>query len=225
MAESDPLTAPEAEPVRVPEDPTSQAVATLAGVARVTLERGERVVHAERKVLRELMQTLRHDPRFAFEQCMDVCGVDWPERPQRFDVVYNLLSVTRNDRLRVIITTDEVEPVPSVSTIWPGVIWWEREVLDLFGVVFEGLADQRRILTDYDFEGYPMRKDFPLTGFVELRYDEAERRIVKDKVTLTQEFRNFDLLSPWEAVTTLPGDEKVDRNAGRETESGKGKQS
>ena len=225
MAETDPLTAPEEVPVRIPEDPTSQAIATLAGIAHVTLERGERVAHADRKLLPEVMQTLRDDPRFAFEQCMDVCGVDWPERPQRFDVVYNLLSVTRNDRLRVIVTTDEVEPVPSVSTIWPGVTWWEREVLDLFGVVFEGLADQRRILTDYDFEGYPMRKDFPLTGFVELRYDEAERRIVKDKVNLTQEFRYFDFLSPWEAVTTLPGDEKVNRNAGGETESGKGKQS
>lgn len=143
---------------------------------------------------------------------MDICGVDWPERTERFEIVYNLLSVSRNDRLRVIVKTDEATSIQSVSTIWPGATWWEREVFDLFGVTFDGLVDHRRILTDNGFEGYPMRKDFPLTGYVELRYDEEQKRVVYDKVALTQEFRNFDFLSPWEAMSTLPGDEKATRD-------------
>jgi len=194
-------------------DPFGDMLRTLDGVQDVMLERDERIVHVARDELSPVMRTLRDDARFAFEQCMDVCGVDWPERPQRFEVVYNLLSVTRNDRLRVIVNTDEVTPVPSVSQIWPGATWWEREVFDLFGVTFEGLVDHRRILTDNGFEGHPMRKDFPLTGHVELRYDEEQKRVVYDKVALTQEFRNFDFLSPWEAMNTLPGDEKATRDA------------
>ncbi len=194
-------------------DPFAVALGTLPGVTSVIMERDERILHANRGDLAALMTVLRHDARFAFEQCMDVCGVDWPQREERFDVVYNLLSVTRNDRLRVIVSTDETASVPSVTGIWPGTAWWEREVFDLFGVTFDGLADHRRIVSDYGFEGHPLRKDFPLTGHVELRYDEEQKRVVYEKVALTQEFRNFDFLSPWEAMTTLPGDEKAHRPA------------
>ncbi len=188
--------------------------AALPGVLGVTEEKDEIVLQAARDSLPDLMRTLRDDPRFAFEQVMDICGADYPERPERFDVVYNLLSLTRNDRLRVIATTDGVAPVPSVSAVWPAATWWERETWDLYGVVFSGLADHRRILTDYGFEGHPLRKDFPLTGYVEVRYDEEQRRVVYEPVRLTQDFRSFDFLSPWEGMTTLPGDEKVARNNG-----------
>jgi NADH-quinone oxidoreductase subunit C len=140
---------------------------------------------------------------------MDLCGVDLPERAERFDVVYNLLSVSLNQRVRVIVTTDETKPVPSVHTIWPCATWWEREAWDLFGIVFSGQPDLRRILTDYGFEGHPMRKDFPLTGYVELRYDEDRKAVVYEPVRLTQDWRTFDFMSPWEGITTLPGDEKV----------------
>ncbi len=167
------------------------------------------VAQAARESLLALMTTLRDDPRFAFEQVMDICGVDWPDREQRFDVVYNLLSVSLNQRLRVITTTDAVSPIPSVNTVWPVATWWEREAWDLFGIVFSGQPDLRRILTDYGFEGHPLRKDFPLTGYVEVRFDEDRKQVVYEPVRLTQDFRSFDFLSPWEAVTTLPGDEKV----------------
>lgn len=196
-----------------PPDIIAEAAVTLPGVQSVAREKGELVVHAARESAFQLLQTLNQDPRFSYEQFMDICGVDWPERAERFDIAYNLLSVTRNDRIRVIITTDEHTSVDSVSSIWPGAVWWEREVWDLFGVSFNGLADHRRILSDYGFEGHPLRKDFPLTGFVELHYDEEAKRVVYDKVALTQEFRNFDFLSPWEGVTTLPGDEKSDVSA------------
>ncbi|MDD2876748.1 MAG: NADH-quinone oxidoreductase subunit C [Acidiphilium sp.] len=194
-------------------DPFAEALRGLPGVVAVAMERDERILLATRDNLVGLMAILRRDPRFAFEQCMDVCGVDWPQRTERFDVVYNLLSVTRNDRLRVIVGTDEIAAVPSVTSVWPGTAWWEREVFDLFGITFAGLADHRRIMTDYGFEGHPLRKDFPLTGYVELRYDEEQKRVVYEKVALTQEFRSFDFLSPWEAMTTLPGDEKAYRPA------------
>jgi NADH-quinone oxidoreductase subunit C len=170
---------------------------------------GEVVADAARDGLVGLMTTLRDDPRFAFEQAMDICGVDWPDRAERFDVVYNLLSVSLNQRLRVIVTTDESTPVPSVSTVWPSATWWEREVWDLFGIVFSGQPDLRRILTDYGFEGHPLRKDFPLTGYVEVRYDEERKQVVYEPVKLVQEFRRFDFTSPWEAMVTLPGDEKA----------------
>ncbi len=186
-----------------------QAVATIPGVLRVRIERGELVAEAARNSLVPLMTTLRDDPRFAFEQMMDLCGVDWPERRERFDVVYNLLSVSLNQRVRVIVTADETSPVPSVYTVWPVATWWEREAWDLFGIVFSGQPDLRRILTDYGFEGHPLRKDFPLTGYVEVRYDEDRKQVVNEPVRLTQDFRSFDFLSPWEAMTTLPGDEKV----------------
>jgi len=181
----------------------------MPGVVRAGLESGEIVVHTTRDGLIGLLMSLRDDPRTLCEQAMDICGVDWPERPERFDIVYNLLSVSLNHRVRVIVATDEATPVPSACGIWPSATWWEREVWDLFGVRFDGLADHRRILTDYGFEGHPLRKDFPLTGYVELRYDEDRKQVVYEPVKLTQDFRNFQFLSPWEGMTTLPGDEKA----------------
>ncbi|MGE0416190.1 MAG: NADH-quinone oxidoreductase subunit C [Acetobacteraceae bacterium] len=185
------------------------AVATVPGVRGTHIQHDELTAHGDRESLIALMTTLRDDPRFRFEQVMDICGVDWPSREERFDVVYNLLSVTLNQRLRVIVTTDAAKPVPSVHRIWPAATWWEREAWDLYGIVFSGQPDLRRILTDYGFEGHPLRKDFPLTGYVEVRYDEDRKSVVYEPVKLTQDFRSFDFLSPWEAMTTLPGDEKV----------------
>ena len=185
------------------------ALAGVPGVSGIRIEKNEVVADAVRDNLVAAMAVLRDDPRFAFEAMMDLCGVDWPQREQRFDVVYNLLSVTKNQRLRIIVATDEATPVPSIHTIWPAATWWEREAWDLFGIVFSGQPDLRRILTDYGFEGHPLRKDFPLTGFVELRYDDARKSVVYEDVRLTQDFRRFDFESPWEAMTTLPGDEKV----------------
>ena len=215
MAENEIATA---EPA-APENPLrvlGTAIAAAAGgaVTELQLARGgaELVLRAQRDSLIPLMLLLRDDPRFAFEQCMELCGVDWPERAERFEVVYNLLSLSHNHRVRVIVTTDGVASVPSVVGIWPSATWFERETWDMYGVVFEGQPDLRRILTDYGFEGHPLRKDFPLTGFVELRYDEELKRVAYGPVKLTQEFRSFDYLSPWEAMTTLPGDEKVHLN-------------
>jgi NADH-quinone oxidoreductase subunit C len=184
-------------------------VGTIPGVTGIRIGCCELVAQTTRDALLAVMTTLRDDPRFAFEQMMDLCGVDWPERGERFDVVYNLLSVTLNQRVRVIVTTDTTMPVPSVHAIWPAATWWEREAWDLFGIVFSGQPDLRRILTDYGFEGHPLRKDFPMTGYVEVRYDEDRKQVVNEPVRLTQDFRTFDFLSPWEAMTTLPGDEKV----------------
>jgi NADH-quinone oxidoreductase subunit C len=204
-------TAAEAAPPPPPSalELLSQAVATIPGVYGCRIEGGELVARAARDSLVAVATTLRDDPRFAFEQMMDLCGVDWPERGERFDVVYNLLSVTLNQRVRVVITTDGPTPVPSIHTVWPVATWWEREAWDLFGIVFSGQPDLRRILTDYGFEGHPLRKDFPLTGYVEVRYDEDRKQVINEPVRLTQDFRSFDFLSPWEAMTTLPGDEKV----------------
>jgi NADH-quinone oxidoreductase subunit C len=187
----------------------AEAVRALPGVRAVRIELGETVVDADRDALLPLLTALRHDKRFAFEQVMDICGVDWPDRPLRFDVVYNLLSVSLNQRIRVIVQTDDSAPVPSVCGMWPCATWWEREAWDLFGIVFSGQPDLRRILTDYGFEGHPLRKDFPLTGYVEVRYDEERKQVVYEPVKLTQDFRSFDFTSPWEAMTTLPGDEKA----------------
>ena len=189
------------------------AAAAPRAVTSVRVARGrELVVHAARDALPALMLMLRDDPRFAFEQCMDICGVDHPDRPNRFEVVYNLLSLSRNARLRVVVETDETTPVPSVCGIWPSATWYEREAWDMFGIAFSGQPDLRRILTDYGFEGHPLRKDFPLTGFVEVRYDPERGQVVHEPVKLAQEYRNFDFLSPWEGMTTLPGDEKVHLN-------------
>jgi len=206
--------APTAAPEAAPPPPTALeclglAVAAIPGITGTVVENHELVFQADRASLPAVMTILRDDPRFAFEQMMDLCGVDWPDRAERFDVVYNLLSVSLNHRVRVIVATDAETPVPSVHTIWPAATWWEREAWDLFGIVFSGQPDQRRILTDYGFEGHPLRKDFPLTGYVEVRYDEDRKAVVYEPVKLTQDFRSFDFLSPWEAMTTLPGDEKV----------------
>lgn len=189
----------------------ADAASPLPGVRSVEVAFGELVLHADRDTLIALMLRLRDDSLFACEQLVDVCGVDWPQRAERFDVVYNLLSVSENHRVRVVIRTDEASPVPSVHGIWPVATWWERECWDLFGIGFTGQPDLRRILTDYGFEGHPLRKDFPLTGYVEVRYDEERKSVVYEPVKLTQDFRNFDFLSPWEAMTSLPGDEKAER--------------
>jgi NADH-quinone oxidoreductase subunit C len=161
-----------------------------------------------REGLVEAARTARDE--FGYQQLMEIAGVDYPERPERFEVNYHLLSVTHNHRIRLKVTTDEDTPVPSVTSLWPVAGWLEREVFDMYGVTFAGNADLRRILTDYGFEGYPLRKDFPQTGFVELRYSEAEKRVVYEPVQLPQDFRNFDFLMPWEgAEYRLPGDEKA----------------
>jgi NADH-quinone oxidoreductase subunit C len=186
------------------------ADAAPGAIDEIVLERGqELVLHAKRAALLPLARLLRDDPRFAFEQLVDLCGVDWPERPERFDVVCNLLSLAHNRRVRVIVRTDAQTPVDSLAEVWPGATWYEREAWDMYGIVFAGQPDLRRLLTDYGFEGHPLRKDFPLTGHVEVRYDETRKQVVHEPVTLTQDFRNFDFLSPWEGMTTLPGDEKV----------------
>lgn len=182
---------------------------SVPGIISAGIEGGELVVRTTRPYLLAIMAMLRDDPRYACEQMMDLCGVDYPDRAERFDVVYNLLSVTHNHRIRVIVTTDETQPVPSVHRLWPSATWWERECYDLFGILFADQPDLRRILTDYGFEGHPLRKDFPLTGYVETRYDEERRQVVYEPVQLTQDFRNFDFESPWEGILTLPGDEKA----------------
>ena len=159
----------------------------------------------------KLLTFLRDDAACQFAVMIDVTAVDWPERTERFDVVYNLLSLTHNQRIRVKIATDEQIPVPSVITVYSSAGWYEREVWDMYGILFSGHPDLRRLLTDYGFEGHPLRKDFPLTGFVEVRYDDIEKRVVYEPVKLTQEFRRFDFMSPWEgAQYILPGDEKAD---------------
>jgi NADH-quinone oxidoreductase subunit C len=155
------------------------------------------------------MTYLRDDPACAFRCFIDICGADYPARAQRFDVVYHLLSLRHNSRIRVKVRTDETTPVPSIIEVFPAANWYERETYDLYGILFSGHPDLRRLLTDYGFEGHPLRKDFPLTGFVEVRYDQDEARVVYEPVKLTQEFRNFDFLSPWEGTDyVLPGDEK-----------------
>jgi NADH-quinone oxidoreductase subunit C len=209
VAEATAQTTTESPPPRAAVALLAAAVSTLAGVTRARVELNEVVAEVDRDGLFALMASLRDDPRFAFEQVMDICGVDWPDRAERFDVVYNLLSVSLNQRVRIIVTTDEAMPVPSVHQIWPVATWWEREAWDLFGIVFSGQPDLRRILTDYGFEGHPLRKDFPLTGYVEVRYDEDRKAVIYEPVKLVQDFRNFDFVSPWEAMITLPGDEKV----------------
>ncbi|MGG5808357.1 NADH-quinone oxidoreductase subunit C [Falsiroseomonas sp. CW058] len=196
-----------------PPNPLAELGAEIAQAAGpaiedAVVERGqELVLHARREMLPPLMLLLRD--AYGYEQCMDICGVDWPERPQRFDVVYNLLSLSHNRRIRVVVRTDAATPVPTLSGIWPNATWYEREAWDMYGILFEGQSDLRRLLTDYGFEGHPLRKDFPLTGHVEVRYDETRKQVVYEPVSLTQDFRNFDFLSPWEGMTTLPGDEKV----------------
>ena len=172
-------------------------------VDEVTLE-------VERTAIVEVLTKLRDDPELRYQQLMELCGADYPERPERFDVVYQLLSLAKNRRIRVRVRTDEEKPVPSVVGLFPVAGWFERECWDCYGVLFEGNPDLRRILTDYGFQGHPFRKDFPLTGYVELRYSEEHKRVIYEPVKLAQDFRAFDFLSPWEgAQYILPGDEKA----------------
>lgn len=169
-----------------------------------------------RDSLADVMTALRD--RCQYQQLMEIAGVDYPDRPERFEVVYHLLSVTRNHRIRVKVSTDEDRPVPTVTHIWPVAGWLEREVFDMYGVIFSGNTDLRRILTDYGFKGHPQRKDFPLTGYVELRYSEEDKRVVYEPVKLAQDFRSFDFMSPWEgAQYVLPGDEKAGQAPGAPT--------
>jgi len=171
---------------------------------------GEVILTVVRDEIANVLKLLRDTPGLEYQQLMEIAGVDYPERPERFDICYCLLSLTRNRRIIVKVATDEATPVPSVTSLWPVAGWLEREVFDMYGVAFSGNQDLRRILTDYGFEGYPQRKDFPLTGHVELRYSEAEKRVVYEPVALPQDFRSYDFLMPWEGPEyRLPGDEKA----------------
>ena len=175
---------------------------------------GESIVWTTPEHLPWLLAFLRDDGECRFQQLIDISGVDYPERPQRFEVVYQLLSLSHNRRLRVKVATDEATPLPSVIPVFSSAGWYEREVYDMYGVRFSDHPDLRRILTDYGFDGHPQRKDFPLTGYVELRYDEVQKRVVYEPVKLNQAYRSFDFLSPWEGTPdyVLPGDEKVKAN-------------
>jgi len=189
---------------------TTVAGALGPAVTGHALAYGELTVTAQAADIVSVLRFLRDDPRCQFWCLIDITAVDWPSRERRFDVVYHLLSPKHNARIRIKIETDEETPVSSVIEVFPSADWYEREIYDLYGVVFAGHPDMRRILTDYGFEGHPLRKDFPLTGFVEVRYDDELKRVVYEPVRLTQEFRNFDFLSPWEGTDyTLPGDEKA----------------
>jgi NADH-quinone oxidoreductase subunit C len=171
---------------------------------------GEITLTVKREEIANVLKTLRDTPGLEYQQLMEIAGVDYPDRAERFEVVYQLLSLTRNRRLRVKVSTDEATSVPSVTSLWPVAGWLEREVYDMYGVGFDGNPDLRRILTDYGFEGHPQRKDFPLTGYTELRYSEAEKRVIYEPVSLPQDFRTFDFLMPWEGPEyRLPGDEKA----------------
>jgi NADH-quinone oxidoreductase subunit C len=196
-------------------DKLGQAIAgTLAGaVTGHTVANGELTLTAKAGDIVKVMTFLRDDPACQFINFVDVTAVDWPGRERRFDIVYHLLSPRHNRRVRVKIETDEATPVASIIGVFCGADWFEREVYDLYGVLFTGHPDMRRILTDYGFEGHPLRKDFPLTGYVEVRYDDEVKRVVYEPVRLNQEFRNFDFLSPWEGpgYAPLPGDEKAER--------------
>lgn len=186
-----------------------------ADVLAAEVRLGELTLTVARPAIIRILTFLRDDANCQFRQLVDLCGVDYPERPERFEVVYNLLSLTHNQRIRVKLSTDEETPVASAVGIFSAAGWWERETWDMYGVLFSDHPDLRRILTDYGFEGHPLRKDFPLTGYVEVRYDDEQKRVVYEPVRLVQEFRDFDFLSPWEGVPpNLPGDEKADAEAG-----------
>jgi NADH-quinone oxidoreductase subunit C len=190
----------------------SQAIASdLAGaILAQGIVRDELTVSVKASEIVRVVKFLRDDARCEFRSIIDITAVDWPSRENRFDVVYHFLSPTKNARVRIKVEVDETTPVASIIEVFPGANWFEREVYDLYGVLFTGHPDMRRLLTDYGFEGHPLRKDFPLTGFVEVRYDDELKRVVYDRVRLAQEFRNFDFLSPWEGTDyVLPGDEKA----------------
>jgi NADH-quinone oxidoreductase subunit C len=193
-----------------PREGIIDAVKAAIGAAFVDSKHAayEDSITVERESIVSVLRTLRD--QFEYQQLMEIAGVDYPQRAERFDVVYHMLSVTKNHRIRIRVTTDEDKPVPSVTSLFPVAGWLEREVFDLYGVIFEGNPDLRRILTDYGFRGHPFRKDFPLSGYVEMRYSEEQKRVVYEPVRLAQDFREFDFLSPWEgAEYILPGDEKV----------------
>lgn len=174
---------------------------------------GELTLTTDGERILDLLTFLRDDVQCGFVNLVDICGVDWPARADRFDVVYHLLSPRQNQRIRVKVATGEDVAVPSACSVYPGADWFEREAYDMYGILFTGHPDLRRILTDYGFEGHPLRKDFPTTGFVEVRYDDEVKRVVYEPVELKQEFRNFDFLSPWEGTDyVLPGDEKAKTN-------------
>jgi len=179
-------------------------------VTSVEVAYGDLQLEVQAARVRDLLRLLRDDPAFQFQQLMDLCGVDYPQRPLRFEVVYHLLSLTLNHRLRIKVRTDEDTPVPSVIPVYPNADWYEREAYDLYGMSFSDHPDLRRLLTDYGFEGHPLRKDFPLTGYTEVRWDDELKRVVYEPVRLTQAFRTWDFLSPWEGADyILPGDEKA----------------
>ncbi len=189
---------------------THVAAALGDAVLGVEVKRGELTVQVERERILDVVRFLYEDPECLFWSFVDLCGVDYPEREKRFDIVYHLLSPRRNLRIRLKLQTDEMTPVPSIVDVYPAANWWERETYDLYGVLFEGHPDLRRILTDYGFEGHPLRKDFPLTGYAEVRYDDQQKRVVYEPVRLQQDYRSFDFLSPWEGTDyVLPGDEKT----------------
>jgi NADH-quinone oxidoreductase subunit C len=178
-------------------------------VIESNLAYGELTLRLHRETILDAVRMLHDDPDCRFISIVDVCGADYPERDERFDVVYHLLSPTRNVRIRLKVRTDDETPVPSITPVFPGADWYEREAYDFFGILFSGHPDLRRILTDYGFDGHPLRKDFPTTGYVEVRYDEERKRVVYEPVKLAQEYRRFDSLSPWEGTDyVLPGDEK-----------------
>lgn len=183
-------------------------------VLSTSLSKGELTVIARADHIQQVLTFLRDDRICLFRQLVDICGVDHPERARRFDVVYHLLSIELNQRVRIKVETDEDTPVPSVVDVFPAAGWFEREAWDMYGIFFAGHPDLRRILTDYGFKGFPLRKDFPLTGFVECRYSEEAKRVVYEPVELKQEFRDFDFMSPWESAEyILPGDEKSEGDA------------
>ena len=191
--------------------------ASLPGAAkdsRVAFD--ELTVTAESAEIARVMTFLRDDPECEFKILIDICGVDYPQRAKRFDVVYHLLSISKNRRIRVRVETGDNEQIPSIVSVYPVANWYERETFDMYGVVFSGHPDLRRLLTDYGFNGYPLRKDFPLTGYVEVRWDDEQKRVVYEPVKLVQEFRDFDFLSPWEGARyiMLPGDDKAQAQKG-----------
>ena len=192
-----------------------QAVASAfpEGAVTVVVEHDELTLLAQASNIVPLVTLLRDDERCRFVNFIDLCGVDYPQRPDRFDVVVHLMSPVHNRRVRVKVQTDEATPVPSLTGVFPSANWYEREAYDLYGILFTGHPDLRRLLTDYGFEGHPLRKDFPMTGFVESWWNDAEKRVVNQPVRLTQDYRDWDFLSPWEAmdVAGLPGDEKAKR--------------
>jgi NADH-quinone oxidoreductase subunit C len=182
-------------------------------VVETAIQHGELIVTVQREAVVRVLSFLRDDPKCLFKLLADICGVDYPDRVERFEVVYNLLSLKLNQRIRVKVMTDEEQAVPSATPVYSAAGWFERETWDLYGIYFSDHPDLRRLLTDYGFEGHPMRKDFPLTGYVQVRYDEDQKRVVYEPVRLTQEFRSFDFLSPWEGMShVLPGDEKAKAN-------------